>query len=157
MCLLICRLHSLAQKTPAERVAKAGKTEVNAEADLILPFHFKVLKELFVACETVIGIMKNRKEITIYPKVKAAVMELVRRVPLREKHLAQMVSVLPGCYTFELEKVGQDTHIKINVEDVLPSVILARRKAFHSALIKRCLEHHQVSTNTIKITLLLIS
>lgn len=139
------RLHSLIQKIPAETDKASEIPVMEFEADLILPFKFKVLKELFVACETVIGIMQGRKEIPIFPKVKAGVLELVRKVHLREKHLAQMATVLPNCYAFELVKFGQDNHIEISTDVSLPSITLARRKAFHSALIKRCLEHHQVS------------
>ncbi|ODM88154.1 DNA replication factor Cdt1, partial [Orchesella cincta] len=131
------RLHTLAQKTAAER-----GSVIDEEADLPLPYNFRILKDLFIGVETVVGIMKGRKETITFPKVKTGVLELVKKVSLREKHLAQMVTVLPGCYSFGLEKIGKDTHIRITVEDLLPSVICARRKAFHANLIKICLEHH---------------
>jgi len=79
----------------------------------------------------------------LFPKIKAGVLALFKKVSLREKHLAQMVKVLPGCYSFELQKVGTVTHIKLEVEDLVPTVVCARRKAFHTALVKICLQHHQ--------------
>ncbi|CAL8079051.1 unnamed protein product [Orchesella dallaii] len=132
------RHHNLAQKTSIE-----GGATTDEVLNLSLPYGFKILKELFVGVETVCGIMKARKEMITFPKVKAGVLELVKKLSLREKHLAQMVTVLPGCYSFGLEKIGKDTHIRIIVEELLPSVICARRKAFHANLIKICLEHHK--------------
>lgn len=139
------RFHNLAQKTATEKGVSAD------EADLPLPYHFKVLQELFIGVETVVGMMKARKEIITFPKVKAAVQELFKKVSLREKHLAQMATVLPGCYKFGLEKVGKETHLKIEVEDLPPSVVCARRKAFHANLITICLEHHKVRKKDIKV------
>lgn len=130
------RFHHLAQRTSAE----AG-----GSSDLPLPYHFKILEELFRAVETVVGIMKGRKEIITFPKLRAAVLEMFRKTGLTEQHLAQMVKVLPGCYTFGLEKVGTDTHLTIDVPELPPSVVCARRQAFHDCLIKLCLEHHKVS------------
>lgn len=129
----------MAQKTSDKLTLGPGE-----ELELPLPFHFKVLKELFCAVETVVGIMKGRKELIIFPKLKTGVTELFRKVTLREKHLAQMVTVFPGCYKFELMKVGTEHHIKLDVENLPPSVVCARRKAFHKALEKICSEHHQV-------------
>lgn len=129
----------MAEKTAAEK----GTVSLD-ELELPLPYHFKVLKELFTAVETVVGIMQGRKEIAVFPKVKAGVQALMKKVSLREKHLAQMVTLMPGCYTFGLEKCGKETHIKVQVEHLVPSVICARRKAFHAALVKVCLEHHKV-------------
>ncbi|ODM92893.1 DNA replication factor Cdt1 [Orchesella cincta] len=132
------RFHNLAQKTPPE------KQTVEEEINLPLPYHFKILKELFMAVETVITIMKGRKEMITFPKLKAGVLELVRKLPLREKHLAQMVTVLPGCYSFGLEKNGKATVLRIIVEgsDLVPSVIVSRRKAFHAGLLKICEDAH---------------
>ncbi|CAL8097585.1 unnamed protein product [Orchesella dallaii] len=134
------RFHNLAQKTPIEE----EKGDVDMDLSLPLPFNFKILKELFIAVETVVTIMKGRKEIITFPKVKANVLELVRKVALREKHLAQMLTVLPGCYTLSLEKIGKETHIRICIEEenLTPSVICTRRKDFHTNLLKICEKAH---------------
>lgn len=139
------RFQSLAQKTSAEK----DRLFVDPEADLPLPYHFKVLKELFIGVETVAGIMKSRKEMITFSKLKNAVLELVKKVTLKEKHLAQIVTVVPGLYKFGLEKVGRETEIRIIVDDLVPSVVCARRKAFQAALIKICLDHHKVNRHKI--------
>jgi len=72
--------------TPAEKVEP--EPEIDTDSSLTLPYHFRILKELFIAVETVISIMKGRRELLTFSKIKTGVLKLVKKVSLREKHLA---------------------------------------------------------------------
>ncbi|KAK4316208.1 hypothetical protein Pmani_012613 [Petrolisthes manimaculis] len=79
------RLQHLAQK-PSE--------------ELVLPFRYRVVKEVFRAVDTVVSLLHNRQEVITYSKLKPAVQEMLRRT-FSEQHLGQIKTVFPLAYFFK--------------------------------------------------------
>lgn len=51
----------------------------DSTSTLILPLKYKVLSEMFRCVDMAVGMIYNRKEISTFTKVKAAVQEMLRR------------------------------------------------------------------------------
>lgn len=86
---LIDMILSSPQKTP---VKTPCKTPVKTPAferyhhlvekpseELVLPFKYRFVKEVFRAVDTVVSLLHNRQEVITYSKLKPAVQEMLRK------------------------------------------------------------------------------
>ncbi|XP_069186272.1 LOW QUALITY PROTEIN: DNA replication factor Cdt1 [Procambarus clarkii] len=101
------------QKTP---VKTPYKTPIKAPAyerfqhlvetpseELLLPYKYRFVKEVFRAVDTVVSLLHNRQEVITYSKLKPAVQEMLRRT-FEEHYLGQIKTVFPLAYLFKQEK-----------------------------------------------------
>ncbi len=134
------------------------KREETQVPSLPLPFSYNVLLELFRAVEIVASILHNRNERITFLKLRPSVQELMRATSLKERHLAQMLSVFPACYSLSHEKIksGHETSYQLcltinlaptaKISDSLSAgVITERRRIFRKNLTNICHAHHKVS------------
>jgi len=147
-------------------ISANGKSDAYDATNLPLPYKYKELSELFRALETVSSIFFNRNELITLEKVKPAVLELVRTTQLREKHLAQFLTIFPNCYKLTQEKVKAPGSREASYQLVItpnlaassssvsaPSagqmncaLITERREVFHNALLDLCFKYHKVNS-----------
>ncbi|KAG7159671.1 DNA replication factor Cdt1-like [Homarus americanus] len=95
-------------KTPLKTPVKAPAYErfqhlVEKPSDeLVLPYKYRLIKEVFRAIDTVVSLLHNRQEVITYSKLKPAVQEMLRRA-FQEKYLGQIKTVFPLAYIFKQE------------------------------------------------------
>ncbi|XP_059215435.1 DNA replication factor Cdt1 [Centropristis striata] len=141
------RYHTLAQAAPP---------------GLSLPYHYKLLGEMFRSMDTLVGMLHNRCETATFPKIKQGVQDMMHK-RFEESHVCQIKTVFPEAYTFRQEKniPTFNSSIKkgsyqLTVEPVIPSDqsearplllasrLLERRQVFHHNLVSIVKQHHQV-------------
>ncbi|XP_071548381.1 DNA replication factor Cdt1 [Panulirus ornatus] len=95
-------------KTPCKTPVKTPACEryrhlvEKPSEELVLPFKYRFVKEVFRAVDTVVSLLHNRQEVITYSKLKPAVQEMLRRT-LHERHLGQIKTVFPLAYIFKQE------------------------------------------------------
>uniref|UniRef100_A0A3Q4N1V8 Chromatin licensing and DNA replication factor 1 n=1 Tax=Neolamprologus brichardi TaxID=32507 RepID=A0A3Q4N1V8_NEOBR len=141
------RYHTLAQDAPP---------------GLSLPYHYKVLAEMFRSMDTVVAMLYNRCESATFTKIKRGVQDMMHK-RFEESHVGQIKTVFPEAYTFRQEKHIQafNSSIKkgsyqLTVDPVIVSEnsearpvlsasrLLERRRLFHNNLLSTVKQHHQV-------------
>ncbi|KAK5604769.1 replication licensing factor Cdt1 [Crenichthys baileyi] len=140
------RYHTLAQAVPP---------------GLSLPYHYKILAEMFRSMDTVVAMLYNRSETTTFAKVKQGVQDMMHK-RFEESHIGQIKTVFPEAYTFKQEKniptfnrnISKGSY-QLTVEPVLSSDqnevrpvlsasrLLERRHIFHQNLISVVKQHHK--------------
>ncbi|KAM9365271.1 DNA replication factor Cdt1 [Pholidichthys leucotaenia] len=140
------RYHTLAQDAPP---------------GLSLPYHYKVLAEMFRSMETVTAMMFNRSETATFAKVKQGVQDMMHK-RFEESHVGQIKTVFPEAYTFRQEKniptfnssVKKGSY-QLTVEPrfqseqredrpvLTASRLLERRRIFHQNLVSIVKRHHK--------------
>jgi len=73
---------------------------------LPMPLKYRVLREMFTACDTVVSLMYNRNENVTFSKLQPAVQKTLRRSFI-QRHLGQLKAVYPLAYIFRQDKVRQ--------------------------------------------------
>uniref|UniRef100_A0A3B4FLL3 Chromatin licensing and DNA replication factor 1 n=1 Tax=Pundamilia nyererei TaxID=303518 RepID=A0A3B4FLL3_9CICH len=139
------RYHTLAQDAPP---------------GLSLPYHYKVLAEMFRSMDTVVAMLYNRCETATFPKIKRGVQDMMHK-RFEESHVGQIKTVFPEAYTFRQEKHIQafNSSIKkgsyqLTVDPIIEngearpvlsaSRLLERRRVFHNSLLSIVKQHHKV-------------
>uniref|UniRef100_I3K5Z0 Chromatin licensing and DNA replication factor 1 n=1 Tax=Oreochromis niloticus TaxID=8128 RepID=I3K5Z0_ORENI len=141
------RYHTLAQDAPP---------------GLSLPYHYKVLAEMFRSMDTVVAMLYNRCETATFTKIKRGVQDMMHK-RFEESHLGQIKTVFPEAYTFRQEKHIQafNSSIKrgsyqLTVDPIIvpensearpvlsASRLLERRRIFHHNLVSIVKQHHKV-------------
>ncbi|XP_049591980.1 DNA replication factor Cdt1 [Syngnathus scovelli] len=147
------KYHNLAQDTPP---------------GLSLPYHFKVLAEMFRNMDTVVAMLFNRLETATLAKVKKGVQDMMHR-RFEEHHIGQMKTVFPEAYAFRQEKniptynnCIKKSSYQLTVEPVLfcgqkegrpaltASDLLERRRIFHRKLLSIVKQHHKLFLSSLK-------
>ncbi|XP_069955903.1 DNA replication factor Cdt1 [Cherax quadricarinatus] len=113
------------QKTP---VKTPNKTPIKAPAyerfqhlvekpseELVLPYKYRFVKEVFRAVDTVVSLLHNRQEVITYSKLKPAVQEMLRRT-MHEHYLGQVKTVFPLAYFFKQENIRNTKNTGIGTE-----------------------------------------
>ncbi|KAM3842996.1 uncharacterized protein cdt1 [Diretmus argenteus] len=140
------RYHTLAQAAPP---------------GLTLPYHYKLLAEMFRSMDTIVGILYNRCETATFTKVKHGVQDMMRK-RFEESHMGQIKTVFPDAYIFRQEKniptfssnvkkgsyqltvEPADHHDPKETRPVLSaSRLLERRQVFHQNLVSIVKQHHK--------------
>ncbi|XP_038593162.1 DNA replication factor Cdt1 [Micropterus salmoides] len=146
------RYHTLAQAAPP---------------GLSLPYHYKVLAEMFRSMDTVISMLYNRCETATFTKIKQGVQDMMHK-RFEESHVGQIKTVFPEAYTFRQEKniPTFNSSIKkgsyqLTMEPVIvsdqnearpllsASRLLERRQIFHLNLVSIVKQHHKVFLSTL--------
>ncbi|XP_036979445.1 DNA replication factor Cdt1 [Acanthopagrus latus] len=141
------RYHTLAQAAPP---------------GLSLPYHYKVLAEMFRSMDTVVAMLYNRCETATFAKIKQGVQDMMHK-RFEESHIGQIKTVFPEAYTFRQEKniPTFNSSIKkgsyqLTVEPVIlsdqnearlvlsASHLVERRRTFHLKLVCIVKRHHKV-------------
>ncbi|XP_005947883.1 DNA replication factor Cdt1 isoform X2 [Haplochromis burtoni] len=141
------RYHTLAQDAPP---------------GLSLPYHYKVLAEMFRSMDTVVAMLYNRCETATFTKIKRGVQDMMHK-RFEESHVGQIKTVFPEAYTFRQEKHIQafNSSIKkgsyqLTVDPIIVSEngearpvlsasrLLERRRVFHNSLLSIVKQHHKV-------------
>ncbi|MEQ2249007.1 hypothetical protein ILYODFUR_024946 [Ilyodon furcidens] len=140
------RYHTLAQAVPP---------------GLSLPYHYKILAEMFRSMDTVVAMLYNRSETATFAKVKQGVQDMMHK-RFEESHVGQIKTVFPEAYTFKQEKniptfnrnISKGSY-QLTLEPVLSSDqnevrpvlsasrLLERRRIFHQNLISVVKQHHK--------------
>ncbi|MED6278089.1 hypothetical protein CHARACLAT_020121 [Characodon lateralis] len=140
------RYHTLAQAVPP---------------GLPLPYHYKILAEMFRSMDTVVAMLYNRSETATFAKVKQGVQDMMHK-RFEESHVGQIKTVFPEAYTFKQEKniptfnrnISKGSY-QLTLEPVLSSDqnevrpvlsasrLLERRRIFHQNLISVVKQHHK--------------
>ncbi|MED6255317.1 replication licensing factor Cdt1 [Ataeniobius toweri] len=140
------RYHTLAQAMPP---------------GLSLPYHYKILAEMFRSMDTVVAVLYNRSETATFAKVKQGVQDMMHK-RFEESHVGQIKTVFPEAYTFKQEKniptfnrnISKGSY-QLTMEPVLSSDqnevrpvlsasrLLERRRIFHQNLISVVKQHHK--------------
>ncbi|XP_061140431.1 DNA replication factor Cdt1 [Syngnathus typhle] len=147
------KYHNLAQDTPP---------------GLSLPYHFKVLAEMFRNTDTVVAMLFNRLETATLAKIKKGVQDMMHR-RFEEHHIGQMKTVFPEAYAFRQEKniptynnCIKKSSYQLTVEPVLfcgqkegrpaltASDLLERRRIFHHKLLSIVKQHHKLFLSSLK-------
>ncbi|XP_070697165.1 DNA replication factor Cdt1 isoform X2 [Pempheris klunzingeri] len=141
------RYHNLAQATPP---------------GLSLPYHYKVLAEMFRSMDTVVAMLYNRCETATFTKIKQGVQDMMHK-RFEEGHMGQIKTVFPEAYTFRQEKniptfnnsIKKGSY-QLTVEPAIlcgqnearpvlsASRLLERRHIFHQNLVSIVKQHHKV-------------
>ncbi|XP_019719966.1 DNA replication factor Cdt1 [Hippocampus comes] len=141
------KYHNLAQDTPP---------------GLSLPYHFKVLAEMFRSMDTLVAMLFNRLETATFSKIQKGVQDMIHR-RFEETHVGQMKTVFPEAYTFRQEKniptynncIKKGSY-QLTVEPALfcgqkegqpiltASDLLERRHTFHRNLVSIVKHHHKM-------------
>ncbi|XP_027230891.2 DNA replication factor Cdt1 [Penaeus vannamei] len=96
-------------KTPSKTPLKAPAHErfqhlvEKPSEELVLPYKYRFLKDMFRAVDTVVSLLHNRHEVISYSKLKPAVQEMMRRA-FEERHLGQIKTIFPLAYIFKQER-----------------------------------------------------
>uniref|UniRef100_A0A3Q0S7L5 Chromatin licensing and DNA replication factor 1 n=1 Tax=Amphilophus citrinellus TaxID=61819 RepID=A0A3Q0S7L5_AMPCI len=133
-----------------------------APPGLSLPYHYKVLAEMFRSMDTVIAMLYNRCETATFAKIKRGVQDMMHK-RFEESHIGQIKTVFPEAYTFRQEKniPTFNSSIKkgsyqLTVEPIITSELnearpvlsasrlLERRRIFHQNLVSMVKQHHKV-------------
>ncbi|XP_063347048.1 DNA replication factor Cdt1 [Pelmatolapia mariae] len=141
------RYHTLAQDAPP---------------GLSLPYHYKVLAEMFRSMDTVVAMLYNRCETATFTKIKRGVQDMMHK-RFEESHVGQIKTVFPEAYAFRQEKHIQafNSSIKkgsyqLTVDPIIVSEnsearpvlsasrLLERRRMFHNNLVSIVKQHHKV-------------
>ncbi|KAA0199345.1 hypothetical protein HAZT_HAZT009316 [Hyalella azteca] len=93
------RFHHLVQSPAAAPTATTSPS-----SELGLPYHYRLLREMFRAVDTVVSLMHNRHEVITFSKLKPAVQQMIRRT-FQERNLGQVSRVFPLAYIFRQDKV----------------------------------------------------
>uniref|UniRef100_A0A3B5BG71 Chromatin licensing and DNA replication factor 1 n=1 Tax=Stegastes partitus TaxID=144197 RepID=A0A3B5BG71_9TELE len=128
---------------------------------LSLPYHYRVLAEMFRSMDTVVSMLYNRRETASFSKIKRGVQDMMHK-RFEESHVGQIKTVFPEAYTFRQEKNNAPFNNSIKkgsyqlvVEPVIlsgqnearhvlsASRLLERRKIFHLNLISIVKQHHK--------------
>lgn len=70
---------------------------------LSLPYHYKLLAEMFRSMDTVVALLHNRCETATFTKIKQGVQDMMHK-RFEESHVGQIKTVFPEAYTFRQEK-----------------------------------------------------
>ncbi|XP_068232688.1 LOW QUALITY PROTEIN: DNA replication factor Cdt1 [Palaemon carinicauda] len=95
-------------KTPIKTPVKAPAHErfrylvEKPSEELVLPFKYRFVKEVFRAVDTVVSLLHNRQEVITFSKLKSAVQEMLRKA-FSEHHLGEIKTVFPLAYLFKQE------------------------------------------------------
>jgi hypothetical protein len=123
-----------------------GATKIEATKEHILPNHYKLLEEFFEALDLVVEYHQRRQTLCAFETVKESVERIVCR-NFSVRHLAQIQTVYPDAYQFELIKLRnyhtdkQQYRLLIiskhgDIHDTIGGPhLLTRRKRFHLNLI----------------------
>ncbi|KAL7301041.1 hypothetical protein TKK_0006313 [Trichogramma kaykai] len=76
----------------------------DGKSGLILPFHYRLLNEIFRSLDSVVAMLYNRREIVTFSKLKPSVQEMTRK-DFNLDHLAQIITIYPESYTLRQEKI----------------------------------------------------
>ncbi|XP_035204836.1 DNA replication factor Cdt1-like, partial [Stegodyphus dumicola] len=87
-------------KKPAYQ--KFSHLTASESSELVLPYKYKILLEIFRCTDTVVSMLHNRKEKITFEKVQNGVQKMMRK-SFTETHLGQIVAVLPSAYSISLE------------------------------------------------------
>uniref|UniRef100_A0A3Q2DSY1 Chromatin licensing and DNA replication factor 1 n=1 Tax=Cyprinodon variegatus TaxID=28743 RepID=A0A3Q2DSY1_CYPVA len=139
------RYHTLAQAVPP---------------GLTLPYHYKILAEMFRNMDTVVAMLYNRSETATFTKIKQGVQDMMHK-RFEESHVGQIKTVFPEAYEFKQEKnvptfnsnISKGSY-QLTVEPLLhqnearPALsaarLLERRQIFHQNLVSIVKQHHKV-------------
>ncbi|XP_037797635.1 DNA replication factor Cdt1-like isoform X1 [Penaeus monodon] len=106
-------------KTPSKTPLKAPAHErfqhlvEKPSEELVLPYKYRFLKDMFRAVDTVVSLLHNRHEVITYSKLKPAVQEMMRRA-FEERHLGQIKTVFPLAYIFKQERRNKAKNVASN-------------------------------------------
>ncbi|KAJ3609996.1 hypothetical protein NHX12_022090 [Muraenolepis orangiensis] len=128
---------------------------------LSLPYHYRLLAEMFRSADTIVSMLYNRKETVTFAKVKQGVQDMMHK-HFEQSHLGQIHTVFPRAYTFRQEKniPTFNSSIKkgsyqLTLEPVVnkdqneaqplltASRLLERRRIFHQNLVFLVKQHHK--------------
>ncbi|XP_039546691.1 DNA replication factor Cdt1 isoform X2 [Pimephales promelas] len=128
---------------------------------LTLPYHYRVLSEMFRSTETIVGMLFNRSETVTFAKVKQGVQDMMHK-RFEERHLGQIKEVYPSAYTFRQEKnvpsfsaAVKKSSYQLTMEPLIEeefngtrpvlsaSRLLERRRIFHQNLVEIVKGHHK--------------
>ncbi|XP_056090779.1 DNA replication factor Cdt1 isoform X3 [Rhinichthys klamathensis goyatoka] len=128
---------------------------------LTLPYHYRLLSEMFRSTETIVGMLFNRSETVTFAKVKQGVQDMMHK-RFEESHLGQIKEVYPSAYTFRQEKnipsfsaAVKRSSYQLTVEPLIEeefngtrpvlsvSRLLERRRIFHQNLVEIVKGHHK--------------
>ncbi|KFM58657.1 DNA replication factor Cdt1, partial [Stegodyphus mimosarum] len=87
-------------KKPAYK--KFSHLTASESSELVLPYKYKILLEIFRCTDTVVSMLHNRKEKITFEKVQNGVQKMMRK-SFTETHLGQIVAILPSAYSISLE------------------------------------------------------
>ncbi|XP_064106846.1 DNA replication factor Cdt1-like [Macrobrachium nipponense] len=93
-------------KTPVKTPLKAPAHErfqyliEKPSEELVLPYKYRFVKEVFRAVDTVVSLLHNRQEVITFSKLKSAVQEMLRKA-FSERHLGEIKTVFPLAYLFK--------------------------------------------------------
>ncbi|XP_034537600.1 DNA replication factor Cdt1 [Notolabrus celidotus] len=133
-----------------------------APPGLSLPYHYKILAEMFRSMDTVVAMLFNRCETATFSKIKQGVQDMTHK-RFEENHVCQIKTVFPEAFTFRQEKniptynnSIRTGSYQLTVEPVLPSDqnearpllsasrLLDRRHIFHQNMLSIVKQHHTV-------------
>uniref|UniRef100_A0A3B3ZST1 CDT1 Geminin-binding domain-containing protein n=1 Tax=Periophthalmus magnuspinnatus TaxID=409849 RepID=A0A3B3ZST1_9GOBI len=125
---------------------------------LSLPFHYRVLAEMFRCMDTVVAMLFNRSETPTFMKIKKGVQDMMHK-RFEENHVGQIKTVFPEAYTLRQEKniptfnqsikkgSYQLTVEPLDLSQVRPTLtatrLLERRHIFHHNLVSLVKRHHK--------------
>lgn len=139
--------------------AKKPKASSPVTRNLPLPYHFKILEEMFRCVDVVLSLKQKRYETCTFDKLKESVQEMCRK-KFEKKHLAQMKTVYPTAFVFRQQNgfcgqkksefqltigfnmEGLDAQKKKECMFVESSVLITRQKYFRKQLLKMTMKHH---------------
>lgn len=137
------RFHHLTATTPTLTAKSPPPQEQEQQPkELPLPPHLTRLLSLFTSVETMATLLTTRNATLTLTKLKQGVLQLSRS-DLKETHIAQFLTVLPGCYG--LERHGKELVLKLPVGGVSGCGYEGRRKEFRNALEAVVKGEHEVS------------
>ncbi|XP_028391948.1 uncharacterized protein LOC114516621 [Dendronephthya gigantea] len=139
---------------------EAKKPKPATTRNLPLPYHFKVLEEMFRCVDVVLSLKQKRYETCTFEKLKDSVQEMCRK-KFEKKHLAQMQTVFPTAFVFQQSNScaskKSEYHLTIDfnfdgkqsnqkpkdLRFIESSILIARQKQFKSELLKVTMGHHR--------------
>ena len=140
------KYHSLAQTIPK---------------GLVLPYNYKILKDMFLNLDTVVSMLFNRQETVTWAKVHTSVKEMLKK-NFELNHLAQIKHVFPEAYEYRQETnivcfadPSKRSRYQLTLHPILESstskisdkmngtVLIKRRHHFHVQLLNIVKKHHQ--------------
>uniref|UniRef100_A0A3B5B9B2 Chromatin licensing and DNA replication factor 1 n=1 Tax=Stegastes partitus TaxID=144197 RepID=A0A3B5B9B2_9TELE len=152
---------SLLSSTEQPAYQRYNTLAQDALPGLSLPYHYRVLAEMFRSMDTVVSMLYNRRETASFSKIKRGVQDMMHK-RFEESHVGQIKTVFPEAYTFRQEKNNAPFNNSIKkgsyqlvVEPVIlsgqnearhvlsASRLLERRKIFHLNLISIVKQHHK--------------
>ncbi|CAG0881533.1 unnamed protein product [Cyprideis torosa] len=138
------------KSSPIKRPAPPRTPPSPGSCQLLMPFQYKLLLEVFRCLDHVVHVIASRGERVLLPNVKAGVQRMLRRV-FSLKYLAQIKAVYPEAYSFAYEKGVRSTDSPDFVitlpkrDEESPESLrdaAARLSHFRSLLLDRLRTHH---------------